>query len=120
MKLNSRIDRCLRAARLPVLLFCLAALLAACSMFAAKPVQPARIAVVLGAGASKGFAHIGVLKVLEAQQIPVHMVVGTSAGSIVGSLYASGKNGFELQAIAMTMEKDKVIDYDWKIWKGGL
>ena len=120
MKLNSRIDRCLRAARLPVLLFCLATLLAACSLFTAKPVQPARIAVVLGAGASKGFAHIGVLKVLEAQQIPVHMVVGTSAGSIVGSLYASGKNGFELQAIAMTMEKDKVIDYDWKIWKGGL
>jgi len=84
------------------------------------PPQPVKIAVVLGAGASKGFAHIGVLKVLEAHKIPVHMIVGTSAGSLVGSLYASGKNAFELQDIAMRMETDKVIDYDWRVWKGGL
>jgi NTE family protein len=82
--------------------------------------KPATIAVVLGGGGSKGFAHIGVLKVLEAQKIPIHMVVGTSAGSLVGSLYASGKTAFELQGIAMQMEADNVIDYDWKIWKGGL
>ena len=82
--------------------------------------KPATIAVVLGGGGSKGFAHIGVLKVLEAQKIPIHMVVGTSAGSLVGSLYASGKTAFELQGIAMKMEADNVIDYDWKIWKGGL
>ena len=61
------------------------------------PPKPATIAVVLGGGGSKGFAHIGVLKVLEAQKIPIHMVVGTSAGSLVGSLYASGKTAFELQ-----------------------
>jgi NTE family protein len=85
----------------------------------ARP-KPATIAVVLGAGASKGFAHIGVLKVLEAQKIPIHMIVGTSAGSLVGSLYASGKTAFELQGLAMKMEVDNVIDYDWKIWKGGL
>lgn len=84
------------------------------------PPKPATIAVVLGGGGSKGFAHIGVLKVLEAQKIPIHMVVGTSAGSLVGSLYASGKTAFELQGIAMKMEADNVIDYDWKIWKGGL
>ena len=84
------------------------------------PPKPARIAVVLGGGGSKGFAHIGVLKVLEAQKIPIHMVVGTSAGSLVGSLYASGKTAFELQGIAMKMDADNVIDYDWKIWKGGL
>jgi NTE family protein len=85
----------------------------------ARP-KPATIAVVLGAGASKGFAHIGVLKVLEAQNIPIHMVVGTSVGSLVGSLYASGKTAFELQGIAMKMERDNIIDYDWKIWNGGL
>lgn len=84
------------------------------------PAKPAKVAVVLGAGASKGFAHIGVLKVLEAQRVPIHMVVGTSAGSLVGSLYASGKTAFELQDIAMKMERDKVVDYDWKVWKGGL
>lgn len=82
--------------------------------------QPARIAVVLGGGGSKGFAHIGVLKVLEAQKIPINMIVGTSAGSLVGSLYASGKTAFELHDIALKMDKDKVIDYDWKIWSGGL
>ncbi len=48
------------------------------------------------------------------------MVVGTSAGSLVGSLYASGKTAYELQGIAMKMEKDNVIDYNWKIWTGGL
>jgi len=83
-------------------------------------VKQAKIAVVLGGGGSKGFAHIGVLKVLEAQKIPIHMVVGTSAGSLVGSLYASGKTAFELQGIALKMDKDNVIDYDWKIWSGGL
>jgi len=90
------------------------------SLLSPAPVKPAKIAVVLGGGGSKGFAHIGVLKVLEAQKIPVHMVVGTSAGSIVGSLYASGKTAFELQGIALKMDKDNVIDYDWKIWSGGL
>lgn len=97
--------------------------LAACATTPPLPparLKPATIAVVLGAGASKGFAHIGVLKVLEAQNIPIHMIVGTSVGSLVGSLYASGKTAFELQGIAMKMERDNIIDYDWKIWNGGL
>jgi NTE family protein len=75
------------------------------------PPKPAKIAVVLGAGASKGFAHIGVLKVLETQKIPIHMIVGTSAGSLVGSLYAYGFDAFTLQSIAMKVEKSDVIDY---------
>ena len=75
------------------------------------PPKPAKIAVVLGAGASKGFAHIGVLKVLETQKIPIHMIVGTSAGSLVGSLYAYGFDAFTLQGIAMKVEKSDVIDY---------
>jgi NTE family protein len=96
-------------------------ILTACAIIRpSAPPKPVQIAVVLGAGASKGFAHIGVLKVLEAQKIPIHMIVGTSAGSLVGSLYASGKTAFELQGIAMKMEADNVIDYDWKIWRGGL
>ena len=71
---------------------------------------PAKIAVVLGAGASKGFAHIGVLKVLESNKIPVHMIVGTSAGSFVGSLYAYGYNAFDLQKLSFSIEKGDVID----------
>ena len=76
-----------------------------------KPtLPPAKIAVVLGAGASKGFAHIGVLKVLESNKIPVHMIIGTSAGSFVGSLYAYGYNAFELQKLSFFIEKGDVVD----------
>ncbi len=54
--------------------------------FPAPPVhRAAKVALVLGAGVSKGFAHIGVLKILESNQVAVHLIVGTSAGSIVGS-----------------------------------
>ena len=74
------------------------------------PHKQAKVAVVLGAGASKGFAHVGVLKVLEANKIPVHMIVGTSAGSFVGSLYAYGFNAFELQKLSFALEKDDIVD----------
>jgi len=74
------------------------------------PPKPARIAIVLGAGASKGFAHIGALKVLEANKIPLHMIIGTSAGSFVGSLYAYGYNAFELQRLSFAIEKDDIVD----------
>lgn len=115
-------DSC-RGAKLKIsllMVFLVLTLVACATVPPPVPPKPARIAVVLGGGGSKGFAHIGVLKVLEAQKIPIHMIVGTSAGSLVGSLYASGKTAFELQGIAMKMEADNVIDYDWKIWKGGL
>ncbi len=99
----------------PVLLGCLF-LLVSCSTTPPVappqvPSKPAKIAVVLGAGASKGFAHIGVLKVLESHRIPIHMVVGTSVGSFVGSLYAYGYNPYQLQTIAFAIQKDDVADY---------
>jgi len=72
---------------------------------------PAKIAVVLGAGASRGFAHIGVLKILETNKIPVHMIVGTSAGSFVGSLYAYGFTAFQLQKMALDIQKNDIVDY---------
>lgn len=74
------------------------------------PQGPAKIALVLGAGASKGFAHIGVLKVLEANKIPIHIIVGTSAGSFVGSLYAYGYDAFQLQKMAFSIEKGDIVD----------
>jgi NTE family protein len=74
------------------------------------PPRPARIALVLGAGSSKGFAHIGVLKILESNKIPIHMIVGTSVGSAVGSLYAYGYDAFKLQKLSFSIEKDDVID----------
>ena len=74
------------------------------------PPKPAKLALVLGAGSSKGFAHIGVLKILESNKIPIHMIVGTSVGSAVGSLYAYGYNAFELQKMSFSIEKGDVID----------
>lgn len=75
-----------------------------------KPVPP-KVALVLGGGAVRGFAHVGVIKVLEAQGIVPDMVVGTSAGSVVGALYAAGYSGFELQKIAFKLEEDSVGDW---------
>jgi len=74
------------------------------------PPKPAKIALVLGAGASRGFAHVGVIKVLESNKIPVHMIVGTSAGSFIGALYAYGFNAFELQKLSFALERDDIVD----------
>ncbi len=74
------------------------------------PPKPAKIALVLGAGSSKGFAHIGVLKILESNKIPIHMIVGTSVGSAVGSLYAYGYNAFQLQKMSFSIEKGDIVD----------
>src|SRR5208283_3023916 len=74
------------------------------------PQKPAKVAVVLGAGASRGFAHIGVLKVLESNNIPINLIVGTSAGSFVGSLYAYGYNAFQIQKMAIDLQKSDIID----------
>jgi NTE family protein len=75
------------------------------------PPAPLKIALVLGGGAARGFAHIGVIKALEAQGISPDIIVGTSAGSVVGSLYAAGYNGFELQQLSMKMEESEVSDW---------
>jgi len=92
-------------------------LLSACAGPEVKPAPPtpaprkaARVALVLGAGAAKGFAHVGVLKVLEANRVPVHMIVGTSVGSLVGSLYAYGYPAYDLQKIAMGLDRSEVAD----------
>ena len=74
------------------------------------PPRPAKVALVLGAGASKGFAHIGVLKILENHKVPIHMIVGASVGSFIGGLYAYGYNAYKLQTVAMSIEKDDVTE----------
>ena len=70
-----------------------------------------RIGLALGGGAARGFAHIGVIKALEAQGIFPEIVVGTSAGSVVGALYASGYNGFRLQRTAMEIDEATISDW---------
>ena len=99
----------LRAAPIALL-----ALLSACANLpdksAAPPAAP-KIALALGGGAARGFAHVGVIKALEAQGIVPDIIVGTSAGSVVGALYAGGANGFELQKLALSMEDGSVSDW---------
>lgn len=73
--------------------------------------RPVRIGLALGGGAARGFAHIGVIKVLEAQGIVPDLVVGTSAGSLVGALYAAGNNGFALQKMAIDMDEAAISDW---------
>jgi NTE family protein len=75
------------------------------------PPKKIRIALALGGGAARGFAHIGVIKALEAQGIYADIVVGTSAGSVVGALYAAGNNGFALQRVAMDMDEATISDW---------
>ncbi|RLL48740.1 patatin-like phospholipase family protein [Acinetobacter cumulans] len=62
------------------------------------------VALVLGSGGARGYAHIGVIQVLEQHGIRPDFIVGTSAGSIVGSIYASGKSADELRDIALNMK----------------
>ncbi|HXL75600.1 MAG TPA: patatin-like phospholipase family protein [Burkholderiales bacterium] len=99
----------LRAAPIALL-----ALLSACANLpdksAAPPAAP-KIALALGGGAARGFAHVGVIKALEAQGIVPDIIVGTSAGSVVAALYAGGANGFELQKLALSMEDGSVSDW---------
>lgn len=76
-----------------------------------KTARPVRIGLALGGGAARGFAHIGVIKALEAQGIVPDIVVGTSAGSLVGSLYAAGNNGYALHKLALEMDEAAISDW---------
>ena len=75
------------------------------------PPRPPRIGLALGGGAARGFAHIGVIQVLEENGIRPDVVAGTSAGSLVAALYASGKNGTELGALAEAMDESAFTDW---------
>jgi len=77
-----------------------------------RPARP-KIALALGGGAARGFAHIGVIKALESHGIVPDMVIGTSSGSLVGALYASGYGGFDLQRTALQL--DDTIIADWSL-----
>lgn len=68
------------------------------------------VALVLGSGGARGYAHIGVIQVLEQYGIHPDLIVGTSAGSVVGSIYASGKNAQQLREIALNMKANDVRD----------
>lgn len=124
------------------LVSCLAVLfLSGCSVFSPSPpattttlpiptevapavVEPARrlprLGLALGGGAARGFAHVGVIQVLEQHGIRPHLVVGTSAGSLVAALYASGMGAAELERTAMAMEEATLTDWTMPLLGRGM
>lgn len=102
-----------------------ALLLAGCTTAPVAPVKPAapdgvaspaarkplKIGLALGGGAARGFAHVGVIAVLEEAGLRPQMVVGTSAGSLVAAIYATGKTGAQLQQTALGMQEVAITDW---------
>lgn len=86
----------------------------------AAPKRPPRIGLALGGGAARGFAHVGVIQVLEDAGIKPSLVVGTSAGSLVAAIYASGKTGAQLQQVAETMDEAAITDWTIPIFSRGV
>lgn len=81
-------------------------------------VAPVKVGIALGGGAAKGFAHIGVIKMLEANGITPVVVSGTSAGSVVGALYASGMDAYGMQEKAFALDESSIRDVS--LFSGGL
>lgn len=98
---------------LPLILF---ALLVSQSVLAA---QTPTVALVLGGGAARGFSHIGLIKAFEDNGIPIDMLVGTSMGSIVASLYAAGYSVDNLKTIIATLDLADLMDIQFPP-RGGL
>jgi NTE family protein len=116
------------------LLVLAAGFLAACTTAPVKPLdppavpqtptvaakRPPKIGLALGGGAARGFAHVGVIAALEEAGIKVDLIVGTSAGSLVGAIYASGKTAAQLQDVAMKMEEAEITDWMLPIFNRGV
>jgi NTE family protein len=77
---------------------------------AVRKTEP-KIALVLGGGSAKGFAHVGVLRALEKEKIPLHMIVGTSVGSLIGGIYASNPDSFQLEWAAFKINRSDILDF---------
>ncbi len=104
---------------------------AGCAAPVASPVQtpeppqpevtrPPKWALALGGGAARGFAHVGVIQVLEKEGLLPDLVVGTSAGSLVAALYASGKSAAELEQAALQMDESTIADWTLPLFNRGV
>jgi NTE family protein len=104
-----------------VLLFVAALVLASCQSLPVRVGGTApKVALVLGGGSAKGFAHVGVIRVLEQEKIPVHMIVGTSVGSLIGGIYAANPDSFQLEWTAFKIDRNDILDLSVVHSKWGL
>lgn len=69
-----------------------------------------RVALVLGSGSARGFAHIGVIKALEAAKIRPDLIVGSSAGAMIGAFYAAGYTGAQMEELALKVKDIEIVD----------
>ncbi len=72
--------------------------------------RPARLGLALGGGSARGFAHIGVIQALEKHKIRPDLVVGTSAGSIIGAFFAAGFSGTQMEEVALKIRDFEIAD----------
>lgn len=86
-------------------------LLISCQTLPQKTKKEPMVALVLGGGSARGFAHVGVIRALEQEKIPVHMIVATSVGSLIGGLYAANPDSFQLEWTAFKIEKSDILDF---------
>ena len=82
--------------------------------------RPPKIGLALGGGAARGFAHVGVIQVLEEAGLRPQFITGTSAGSLVAAIYASGKTPAQLQQVAETMEEAAIADWILPLFNRGM
>ncbi len=88
---------------------------------AAQAPLPPKVGLALGGGGARGFAHIGVVRVLEQEKIPIHLVVGTSVGSLVGALYADSGRVLDAEFHALAVQEEDLFDVRaLAIFSGGL
>lgn len=78
-----------------------------------KPIKEVRVALVLSGGGARALAHAGVLEVLEHHQIPVDLIVGSSAGSLIGALYADNPHSQTLKEKIISLKKWDLLDVSW-------
>lgn len=79
-----------------------------------------KIGLALGSGGAKGLAHIGVIKVLEKNNIPIDFIAGSSIGSLIGAHYAVHKDTKKLEEIVLNFNRSKGFQLFDPTWKGGL
>lgn len=83
------------------------------SMPPAPALQNIRVALVLSGGGARALAHAGVIEVLEKNRIPIDLIVGSSAGSVIGALYADDPNAALLRQKIIALNKWDLLDVNW-------
>ncbi len=94
--------------------------LSGCGGMTVKPPAPKKVALVLGGGGARGFAHVGVIRELEQAGIPIDLIVGVSVGSLIGALYADTKDSFQLEWSSFKIKKEEIFDFKLLNLRSGL